>query len=266
MANGNGAPPARPGGKPPMKKSTRNWILLGGVGAAGLIIWYVMRSKSAANQQAAATASTDPSIDPSTGLPWAAEMGGGVGGYGGGTPSLYGYYDPSTGQYITGTGAGGIVTQPTTNASWAQQAEQYLMTLGYDPVHTAAALGKYLTGQPLTPDQMSIVQAALAFFGQPPQGAPAPKPIPSPNPHPKPKPKPKPGPGGPPGPFGYKTLKVTKNETLAQFAKEHNWSARTLKLVEELNSLRGTSRLRKGQTIVRPEWNAPVNPGGPMQH
>lgn len=183
MVNGAPTPPPRPGGPTgpgagnPMKKSTKNWLIIGGVGAAGLVIWYVMKSRSASNQQAASAGDlASQGIDPNTGIPYSQEYGG----YGamGTTPSLYGYVDPTTGAFISGAGAGSTVLQPTTNASWAQQVEAYLQTLGYDPIAVGAAIGKYLTGQSLTADQQSIVAAALAFFGQPPQGAPPPVTVP----------------------------------------------------------------------------------------
>src|SRR5215831_150486 len=141
MANGNGGPvtsprPGGPGVKPPMKKSTRNWIIIGAVGAAGVVIWYVMRARS---QQSQTGTGTD-AVDPTTGIPYSQEYAG-YGGYGvggGGVPQQFGYYDPMTGAYISGTGAGAQVIGPGTNASWAQQAEAYLQTLGYDPMAVAA--------------------------------------------------------------------------------------------------------------------------------
>src|SRR6516164_11250344 len=243
MANGNGGPvasprPGGPGAKPPMKKSTRNWLIIGTVGAGGIVIWYIMRAKKQQGQ-------TDTNIDPATGIPYSQEYAG-YGGYGvggGGIPQQFGYYDPATGAYISGTGAGAQVIGPGTNASWAQQVEAYLQTVGYDPTAVAAAIGKYLTGQTLTSDQAAIVAAAQGFYGNPPQFVP---PIsqgtPSGN-----------GTGG--GSTGwqsFKTLVVGRNETLAQFAKEHNWTSATLAAVEKINNLKSTSRLTKGERVVRP--------------
>jgi len=104
MANGNGGPvtsprPGGPGAKPPMKKSTRNWLLIGGIGAAGIAVWYIMRAKS----QQSSTTAADQGIAPSTGIPYSEEYAG-YGGYGvagGGVPQQFGYFDPTTGQYIT---------------------------------------------------------------------------------------------------------------------------------------------------------------------
>lgn len=244
----NGGPP---GAKPPMKKSTRNWLLIGGLGAAAIVIYMVMRARS----NAATTGTTDPNIDPATGVPYSQEYGG----YGatGVTPSLYGYVDPTTGAFISGAGAGNTVLQPSTNASWAQQVEAYLQSLGYDPTAVGSAIGKYLTGQTLTSDQQGIVAAALGFFGQPPQGAPVPVTTPPT------------GNGSGGGSTGsFKELRVSRNETLGTFAKEHHWTNATLAAVEKLMHMTANTRLKKGQWIVRPIASNPttsVNPGGPIQ-
>lgn len=205
-------------------------MILGAVATAGIVIWYVMRARS---QSSSSTSTTDPSIDPSTGLPYAQEYGGyGAGGMG--VPQQFGYYDPTTGQYITGTAS---VTAPPTNASWAQQVESYLQTVGYDPTTVAAAIGKYLTGQTLSSDQQGIVAAAVGFYGNPPLGAP---PISTGTP------------GGQSGWQSFKDLKVPSRETLRQYAKQENWSKGTLTAIEQINRLKPGSKLRKGQTIVRP--------------
>src|SRR5215831_14848067 len=156
MANGNGAPPGGPP-KRPMKKSTRNWLLIGTLAAGGLVVIFIMRSR----QAAAGGAGAPEGIDPNTGVPYAQEYAGGLASPYGTTPSLYGYDDPSTGSFISGVGSGGsYVTAPSTNASWAQQVESYLQNLGYDPMAVAAAIGRYLTGQTLTADDQTIVNAA----------------------------------------------------------------------------------------------------------
>jgi hypothetical protein len=221
--------------KPGMKKNTKTWLLIGALGVGGVIVWYVVKSKGSSSSTAA---TTDPSIDPSTGIPYAEEYAQGAMGT---TPSLYGYTDPSTGQYITGVGAT-TVTQPSTNASWAQEVESYLENLGYDPTTTAAAIGKYLTGQPLTADQNSIVAAALGFFGNPPTGAPPP--ITSPptgN-----------GTGGGTGTPGHKlpqTIKAPGGITIAQIASELGLRWKNLqKLNPNLKKYFGKA-LPKGTTL-----------------
>lgn len=135
------------------------------VGGAGIYLY----RKHAANTTAATTADTtgtDPNaIDPNTGIPYADETAGT-------TPGLEGTYNPVTGQYTPGLGGIPGGNAPASNAMWAQAAESFLVSEDYDPATTAAALGAYLVGVPLTQAQYSIVQAAIAFEGQPPQGAP----------------------------------------------------------------------------------------------
>jgi hypothetical protein len=225
-----------------MSKKGKTWLLIGGFGVAGIVVWYVVKNRSASSTSA--TGTTDPSIDPATGIPYAQEMGGAYAGGMGTTPSLYGYVDPNTGQFISGVGSGNTVLAPSTNASWAQQVEAYLQNLGYDPTAVAAAIGKYLTGQALTADQSGIVAAAQGFFGNPPQGAPVP--VTSP-------------PGGQGGGGGTgtgggstKTLTVGRRQTLAEMAKNYHWTAATLAAIEKLNNLTAKSELKKGQKLIRP--------------
>lgn len=141
-----------------MSPKQRKTLLYGGAGVAALaVVWWVMKRRSSP-----ATVPPDSGFSSATGAT------------GPGQSSLAGYYDPQTGQYITGVGAGsaGTVFGPATNAAWAQQVEAYLVSLGHDAVTTSAALGKYLTGQTMSADQASVVQSALAFFGAPPQSVP----------------------------------------------------------------------------------------------
>lgn len=104
----------------------------------------------------------------------------GYGGYGYSNPAFnepyiggeYGY----GGLYGYGIGEGYGVGSPTppvapvtTNAAWAQAAENYLTeTGGYDAGTVAAALGIYITGSTLSAAQQAIVEAAIAFEGYPP--------------------------------------------------------------------------------------------------
>jgi hypothetical protein len=82
----------------------------------------------------------------------------------------------------------------------------------------------------------------------------APNPVPGPVPAPVTTPM-------TPGGVGVKSLTVPKAMTLAQFAKSRNWTPTTLAIVEQMNNLKGTSKLKKGQKITRP-W-APEQPGQP---
>jgi hypothetical protein len=229
-----------------MSPQTKRWMLIGGVGAAAIVFYLVYKSRKSSG----ASAQAAEGIDPATGVPYASEQYSGAYGT---TPSLYGYTDPSTGAFISGVGAGGgsggYVTAPSTNASWAQQVEAYLMNLGYDPIETAAALGKYLTGQGLTSDQAAIVAAAKGFFGNPPQGAPPSVLIP---------------PGGQTGTSGQppttttstvdklKKLIVPRNMSFAEMAREWNWNPQTIAAIMHLNSISADSQLRKGEVLIRP--------------
>lgn len=54
-----------------------------------------------------------------------------------------------------------------------------------------------------------------------------------------------------------KQIRVSKDETLGELAKYLHWSKGTLKQVEEMNAvegkeLTGSSKLHRGQTIIRP--------------
>lgn len=144
------------------------------VGAASVAIlayaWYRHNTGATADTTTTdTTAVDDTSIDPATGVPYADEFGYGNSGY-----SFQGITDPTTGTVI-GTGVGtGVVTQATSNAAWAQTSQSYLVTYGgfQDPQAVAAALGAGLLGHYMTPDQLVIWNAAVAFEGDPPQGHP----------------------------------------------------------------------------------------------
>jgi len=58
-------------------------------------------------------------------------------------------------------GTGGF----TTNGQWAQQAETDLGGIGISQTALAAALGHYLTGQPLAAGEQSLVDQAIAEEG-----------------------------------------------------------------------------------------------------
>jgi hypothetical protein len=141
------------------------------IGGAGGLYLYVKHKDSKAST--ASTAST-------------AAYGYGYGAYGYGS---YGYSNPAFnepyiggeygygGAYGYGIGEGYGVGSPTppptqlatTNAAWAQAAENYLTeTGGYDAGTVAAALGIYITGSTLSAAQQAVVEAAIAFEGYPP--------------------------------------------------------------------------------------------------
>jgi hypothetical protein len=146
---------------------------IGGVASAGVVWWaYKRQSSKAAASNLTDQSATDPTIDPTTGLPYASEMYSGISsgsGYGG-------IYDPSTGATIGTTGqftAPQVVTSFANAAEWGQAAIQRLIALGYNPVDASIALGVYIAGNNLTETQYGIVQAAISQAGPAP-GVPAP--------------------------------------------------------------------------------------------
>jgi Fibronectin type III domain len=167
-----------------VKKKTAAIAGLGIGGLAG-IFWWRNRQSAAA---AAATTSSDTSstagtIDPETGdvagspqdeidlaalqqeqsadeVDSASEITG--------DGNIIGYDDEGNPIY----GAGGTTPTPvtttgyTTNAQWGTAAEAALGSNGTDAI--AAAIAKYLNGQPITTDQATTVQEAQALVGSPP--------------------------------------------------------------------------------------------------
>lgn len=139
------------------------------VGAAsiGILAYAYYRHNSGASADTAPSDTTDTSIDPATGVPYADEFGYTNSGYG-----FLGVNDPSTGQIITSGSGTGVVTI-STNAQWSQAAQAYLASIGgFDSTAVAAALGAGLLGHYMTPDQVGIWNAAIAFEGNPPGGYP----------------------------------------------------------------------------------------------
>jgi PASTA domain len=163
------------------KKST---VYMASAGVAGIGVIVYMRKRSATNAATTSTnAATAGTIDPATGLTagspqdnaaLAAQNGSGYGiggSYGSsvsGNGSIIGYDNQGNPVYGNG-GTSGTPPGPgnyTSNAQWAQAFEQQVGSTGTDAV--AAALGKYLTGQPMTPDQVTTMQEAVAAQGYPP--------------------------------------------------------------------------------------------------
>jgi hypothetical protein len=203
-----------PGTKKKFGKKQLLIVGLGGLGAIGVWLWYRKTHGTAPSTSTDTTGSgygagTDPNaIDPNTGVPYSQEYGygqsyggGGWGGGGGGWP------------VSTGGGSTTTTQTVTTNAQWAQASEEYLSHLGYNKLAVALALGKYLSGQPLDNNQVGIVEAAIGFEGQPPQGAP--KIIRS-------------GGGGGTGQHKVITITLSRPETVDEIAKQHGMTRRQL--------------------------------------
>ena len=165
--------------KTPFGQIKKKTAVIGGVSAAAIIgiVWY--RSRTTAPAPLGDTTSgstTDTGIDPATGIPYADENqldssslvtgNGQVIGYDGSGSPIYGAGSGvGIGGVSTGTGPGSF----TSNAQWAQYAEDYMVnTVGGDPNTIGNALGKYIAGQALSADQVQVVQQAIAFAGNPP--------------------------------------------------------------------------------------------------
>jgi Fibronectin type III domain len=166
-----------------------------GKGAAvigGLGVAYVVYKNHAANAAAssssapattAATTGTDPyppdgtsgnpndpySTDPSSGMTYGDEQAG-YSGYGfGSTAYNSGLASP---EYGSNPYSGAVTTAGySSNSAWAQAVETGLTDIGYTSTDVSDALGAWMAGQNLTADQASIVQAAIAEFGDPPSGS-----------------------------------------------------------------------------------------------
>lgn len=158
-------------------------LLIGGSAAAALVAFLYLRKRKSGPAADTGTGAADQyppdgtvgdpsdpnSTDPATGMTYGDE-GGGSGDYSGLADQLAasGYTDPNTGQFVFGnTGTGQAAA--TTNAAWAQNAIAYLgSNVSVDTALLAAALGLYLAGSPLTADQASLVDQAIAVEGYPP--------------------------------------------------------------------------------------------------
>lgn len=173
------------------------WVVYGGVGVAVVGGVLLIRRRSASSGTAAGSSpnaidpltqlpySMDNQTDPATGDTYLAEaqqygsvsaaeaaisQGYDNGGYGGIGYSGLGYGYPT---YTSGSGTGtpGAPGGYTDNAQWAQAVEAGISGLGYAPAAVGAAIGRYLAKLPLSAEQVTIVQTAVAEYGPPPVGS-----------------------------------------------------------------------------------------------
>ena len=160
---------------PVLGKQKKGTVIAVGVAAAAVVGVAVYRSRKnkaaaaastgAASASAAGTAADPNAVDPATGMTYAQEQAsyGAAGDYYGAGGASYG------GGGVSYSGSGTASTPGfTDNSQWSQYAEEYLTGLGGDPNTIGNAIGKYITGQPVTPDQQSIIQQAIAFANLPP--------------------------------------------------------------------------------------------------
>lgn len=133
-----------------VKKIPKKWVWVGVAGAGGFVLWRYYQASRAAQ----AAPAPDGTMDTGSVTDAAPGVGGG-----------------GNVQYAGSTQAGDASI--TTNSAWTQAATDYLTnTAGYGAQAVVEALGNYLAGNPLTDAQITIVRAALAVQGQPPQGGP----------------------------------------------------------------------------------------------
>lgn len=176
-------------------KKIPTWLLWGGGLGAGIVGIAYFRSRKSSSGAAASSAAAS-GVDPVTGLPFAqdnqtdpltgmtylaeaqqygsvsaaeAALAGSGSAYSASGQSPYvgtaGYPTSNVGS------ASGTVQSYATNAAWSQAVTAGLVALGYSAEAVAAALGLYFQEHPLSADQASIVQAAIAEYGPPPQGS-----------------------------------------------------------------------------------------------
>jgi PASTA domain len=108
------------------------------------------------------TSSGPDAIDPNSGIPYAEEPG-------------WVYNDQSGTWTYQGTGSGVGGGTYTTNAQWLQAVEQYFVTnqlVSDGGVALTSALGKYLAGSPVTPDQATLIDEATGIERYPPVSGP----------------------------------------------------------------------------------------------
>lgn len=160
-------------------KGTVVGVTIGGLAVAGYLI--VRQQKKMKAQAAAATASQQAAnsygYGASAQFAYGYGSGYGNGYYGYGQQGNYYGYGASGGFYPQGYYGYGTTQPPgvvpnTTNAQWTQAAINQLTSEGYDAQSVSAALGAYVTGSPVPAGSVSMVQAAIAIEGYPPQPGP----------------------------------------------------------------------------------------------
>jgi hypothetical protein len=160
-------------------------------GGSGLAIWFAYRQ----HKDSAGTSTSASAIDPITQLPYSqdqvtdpltgetylaeAQEYGSVAAAeqavaGESSLDYSSAYGTGTGAAGTSAGTTGTTTTGSTgyasNAAWAQAAEAGLTDVGYTSTDIAAALGRYLGNLSETAAQATIVDAAIAEYGPPPDG------------------------------------------------------------------------------------------------
>lgn len=151
--------------------SKKEATIFGVILVAVIAVAYYRHTKNAAASTATTTAA--PVVDSATGYPTGSAEDLAALAAQNGTYNYSGYGAGGGGSNVQGGGAPSTGTGFVSNSQWAQAAEDYLVNTVYQgdttqSANVAAAIGKYLTGQPLTTDMVSIVEQAIAFQGMPP--------------------------------------------------------------------------------------------------
>jgi hypothetical protein len=168
-------------------KQSKKTVAVVAVAAGAFVVFMYVRTRASASS----STTTAAAIDPSTGYPYgspqdqaalAGESGTSPDEIDPATGATYGSVadeqalaeeSGSSGVISVGTGVVTGTATPASNAAWAQEVEQIVPPLINSPTATsdvAAAVGRFLSGLPLTTAQAQIIQVAEAELGPPPVG------------------------------------------------------------------------------------------------
>lgn len=144
-------------------------MIVGGVlVVVGGVVYYRHRAAAAATNAVDPNAAVDTSaVDPATGLAYGSPEDAAA------LASQSAFVQPAdftSGQVASGS-TGSTVVQYVSNAQWSQAAVDYLSTAaGLSAAAVSQALGRYLSGETVTPTQHSYIEQAIASQGLPPVG------------------------------------------------------------------------------------------------
>jgi hypothetical protein len=167
-------------------KQSKKAVAVVAVAAAAFVVFMYVRTRASASS----STTTAAAIDPSTGYPYGspqdvaalAASGASSDQIDPATGATYGSVadeqalaeeSGSAGVISVGTGVVTGTATPASNAAWAQEVEQIVPPLINSPTaasDVAAAVGRFLSGLPLTTAQAQIIQVAEAELGPPPVG------------------------------------------------------------------------------------------------
>src|ERR1700760_410148 len=154
--------------KTPFGQVSKKTALLVGGGAVVIagVVWYRGRNAAASTPTTDSTDATTGEIDPATGYVY-------------GTPedaaaleAQSQYVDPTSLQGVATSGSTQVPsTTYTSNSQWVQGVVSYMVgnsLVSDGGVALCPALGKYITGPPVPPAQVSLIEQAIAVQDYPP--------------------------------------------------------------------------------------------------